>query len=246
MTPENKQEILEHAMREYNNNVNPREACGVLYIEKGKEKYMPCKNIATAQINFILDPMDYAKAESRGSVVAIVHSHFNQSAKPSQGDLKACEASGLPWHIVSVPSETWHYWEPSGYKAPLLGREYLHGVLDCYSLIQDWYKLKRGITLPPFEREELWWEKGQDYYMRNFESFGFHKIDPKTVKEGDVIIMQIGKTKVANHAAIYLEGDIILHHMIDRLSSRDAYGDSNGGYWRKCTVAVVRYGKEDV
>lgn len=234
MTPEIKLEILEHAKKDF-----PRESCGLLYVESGRQKYMPCRNKAGAQINFIMDAMDYATAESLGSVQAIVHSHCNQSAKPSQGDLVSCEATKLPWYILALPSETWHYLEPTGYQAPLFGREFLHGVLDCYSLIRDWYQLKRGILLPDFERDELWWEKGQDMYMENFEKAGFYKVDPKTIKEGDAILMQVGKTSVANHAALYLEGDIILHHLINRLSSRDVYG----GYWRKHTRAVVRYGK---
>lgn len=233
MTPELQQQIINHAKGEF-----PKESCGLLYVQNGVEKYMPCRNKAVKQIDFILDPLDYIRVSSLGSILGVVHSHCNIPAKPSQGDLVACEASGLPWHIISLPNETWHSWEPNGFKAPLYGREYLHGVLDCYSLIQDWYQIKKGITLPDFEREEGWVEKNQDLYMENFEKANFYKIDPKTIREGDIILMQVGKSSIVNHGAIYLEGDIILHHLINRLSSRDVYG----GYWRKCTREVVRYG----
>ena len=233
MTPEIKQEILDHAKKEF-----PREACGLLYIQNGEEKYMPCRNKAVKQIDFIMDPLDYIKVASIGSITGVVHSHCNVAAVPSQADLVSCEASGLPWHIVSIPTETWHSWSPNGFQAPLFGRQYLHRVLDCYSLIRDWYKIKRDIVLPDFEREEGWVEKGHDLYMQNFHKANFYKIDPKEIKEGDIVLMQVGKTTLVNHGAIYLEGDIILHHLIDRLSSRDVYG----GYWRKCTRAVIRYG----
>ncbi|KAG0739940.1 hypothetical protein G6F24_017181 [Rhizopus arrhizus] len=69
-----------------------------------------------------------------------------------------CEASGLPWHIVSVgqlagEAPTCHdiqTIEPCGYVAPLEGRQFAHGILDCYSLVRDFYALELGITLSQY------------------------------------------------------------------------------------------------
>ena len=74
------------------------------------------------------------------------------SPEPSQADRVACEATALPWFIVSFPSGHWTELRPQGYAAPLVGREWSHGVLDCYSLIRDWYAQERGIDLPDFPR----------------------------------------------------------------------------------------------
>jgi len=58
---------LEHAQKD-----SPQEACGLLTIYKGKEKYYPCKNIAEEQGDyFILDPDDWMKAEDEGEVIAV-------------------------------------------------------------------------------------------------------------------------------------------------------------------------------
>jgi cell wall-associated NlpC family hydrolase len=44
-------------------------------------------------------------------------------------------------------------------------------------------------------------------------------------------------SSVPNHAAIYIGGDIILHHVYGRLSNRQIYG----GYWRKHTTHHLRH-----
>ena len=94
---------FEHAMREY-----PREACGLVVLVDGSHFYMPCRNLADAGDHFVMDPMGYMEADERGEIVAVVHSHPDGPALPSSYDIAAQQATGLPWHIVSVPSGEWH------------------------------------------------------------------------------------------------------------------------------------------
>lgn len=230
MRDETKDAIRKHAEKEY-----PREACGLILNIEGKERYVPCRNIAERQSEFILEPADFAAAEDIGDIISIVHSHCNQPSNPSQADLVGCESSGLPWHIISWPNESWSYLEPKGYRAPLLGREFSHGLLDCYALIRDWYRESLGIELIDFDRSEEWWKKGGNLYLENFEKAGFRPVE--NVAKGDVILMQVA-SPVVNHAGIYLGDDVMIHHLMGRLSCREVYG----GYWRKHTRMVIRYG----
>ncbi|MGV0958214.1 MAG: C40 family peptidase [Limnohabitans sp.] len=235
MRAENKALALEHARAEY-----PREACGLLVIRKGREVYARCRNIGVGTDQFVIHPEDYAAVDIQGEIVGVVHSHPGTSPEPSQADRVACEASGLPWHIVGIPREDWVRIEPTGFVAPLVGREWSHGVLDCYSLVRDWFRSERGVLLPNFARFDDWWKRGENLYLDNFSQVGFEVInsaDLRDLQPGDCFLMQVA-SPVPNHAAVYLGDGLILHHLQGRLSSRDVYG----GYWQKVTTHVLRYG----
>lgn len=236
LSPTSKNNIISHAKQEF-----PREACGLVIIKNGRQKYIPCRNLAHGTDNFILCPNDYMKADSEGEIVAVIHSHPNLSCKPSQADLVACESSGLPWFIVGLPSEEWSEIEPNGYKAPLIGREWSHGVLDCYTIIKDYYSQELGLDIPNFERSDEWWNRGENLYVDNFSKAGFYKIKMEELQVGDVIIMCVASS-VPNHGAIYLGNNQILHHVHGRLSSRDVYG----GYWLKHSVLFLRHEKNHI
>lgn len=227
---ENIREAAEaHAAKEY-----PRESCGLVVLIAGVEHYVPCKNTAVSSEHFQIAPEQYAAAEDAGTITAIIHSHPDYSAEPSQADRVACEDSGLPWHIVGYPSLKWCSIAPEGYRAPLIGREFSHGILDCYTLIQDWYLENKGVELIDIPRRDEWWKKGENLYSENFVRAGFTVTDD--LHEGAVILMQV-LSDVPNHAAIYVEDNIILHHLHGRLSCRDVYG----GYWRKHTTHILKF-----
>lgn len=223
--------IMEHAQSSPD-----REACGLVTVHRGRLVYQRCRNIAASPTEFEIHPEDYIDAEAIG-IVAVVHSHLHASAEPSMADLVGCEKSGLPWIIVSVTSGAVKAFEPKGYQAPLIGRPFAHGVLDCFSLARDYYA-GQGISVLDFEREPNWWEKNQDMLTpENFAKAGFVVVTDGSLEEGDGIVMQNGKTAVPNHVGIYLGDGVILHHCSDRLSSRQPYG----GYWAKVTRYVVRH-----
>lgn len=213
------------------------EACGLVVIHRGRKIYVRCGNAAEdASSNFIIPAKDWVAADHLGEVVGIVHSHPDRRPLPSQADLVSCERSGLPWTIVNPRTGEFHVFEPSGYAAPLYGREYCFGVLDCYTFVQDYYRQTYGIVLRDYEREERFWEKGQELYLDHLEAEGFYRIDEKDARPGDSIIMNID-SDIGNHAGVYVGDGLFGHHLCKRLSSRDIYG----GYYRKHTLMFVRH-----
>lgn len=226
------------AVREHAAECAPRECCGLAVVVLGKLRYWRCRNDYTGTDDvFVLNPDDYAAAEDAGAVVGVVHSHVAQSPDPSVADLVAIEKSGLPWLIVNHPVGTWRVVDPSGFVAPLLGRPFAHGVLDCYSLCRDYYREHCNILLPDFPRDDFWWEKpGQNLYLDHFKEAGFFEIEERELREHDGILMQAAADR-PNHAAIYIGDQRIIQHVLGRLSSRDVWG----GWWRKNATHFLRH-----
>ena len=228
-----KNAALKHAKEQ-----DPRESVGVLIVIKGKEQYYPCNNLSTySQQCFILDPEDYVKADALGEITAIVHSHPVTPPSPSQADKVSCEQSGLKWHIVNPKTEMWGYCEPTGYKPPLIGRQWVWGVTDCWSLVRDYYKEQHNIQLLDYERPTT----PQDFldnplFEQYAERTGFRQLNKdEKLQKGDVLLMSILHPTL-NHVAIFL-GDEILHHLADRLSTREPYNE----WLLKCTGKRYRY-----
>jgi proteasome lid subunit RPN8/RPN11 len=238
--------LTENNFRKHAEDCYPNECCGLIAVVKGREKYFPCENKSNNKDHFLLSPEDYSVVEDQGEIIAICHSHPDAPATPSQADRVSCETSRLEWYIISVDKESSIAsgeivsLTPSGYVAPLVGRTFSHGVLDCYALIRDWYKQEKNIDLLDFDRQDEWWNDSvSNLYMDGFPKAGFINTGQHTDLEvGDVLLMQIrSKNNVPNHAAIYIGASTILHHLYGRLSSRDIYG----GMWQEYTRAVLRY-----
>lgn len=224
------------AIRAHAASAYPNESCGVVVVRKGKQVYHPCRNTSSVPgSQFAIAPEDYADAEDTGTITHIVHSHPNAAAVPSEADRIGCEQTGLPWIIINWPNGDLHEFAPSGYVAPLVGRQYIHGILDCYAIIRDYFAVEHQIAIPDYDREDKWWLKGQNLYAENFAAAGFVEITDGGMEVGDVLLMQMA-APVINHAAIYLGNNHILQHCHGRLSSRDVYG----GYWQRCTVKTLR------
>ena len=234
--------ILEHAKDEY-----PKEICGVI----SGGKYYRCRNISThPEGEAQLHPADAKEFEGR--IEAFVHSHPDATSRMSLSDRVQMEFFNIPYVIVGYPSSDFGFYVPTGFKAPLLGRQFYHGILDCYQLIKDFYERELSITIPDFEREDKWWEdaNASSLYMENFSKAGFQPVSD--LKYGDVIICTVGNTKHPNHALIYLGevgtfkseevpeaygSSIVFHHMYGRKSTREVYGDQ----WREKTNVIVRH-----
>ena len=127
--------IMAHTAAEY-----PRECCGVVVQKSRVQRYIPCRNLATDPTeHFHLSPEDYAAAEDWGTVIAIVHSHPDATTQASELDKAQCDATLLPWHIVSWPEGDLRTIQPRG-ELPLLERPFVLGHFDCWGLVMSYFR----------------------------------------------------------------------------------------------------------
>jgi hypothetical protein len=235
MNPEARAAALFAAME-----ASPRESCGLVVVVNGKERYWPCRNISACDGDFTIDPADYLAASRAGTIVAVCHSHPDGFPDPSPADRASCEKWGLPWHIVSPhlgdPGQgQWFSFEPSGWRAPLIGRQWTWGIHDCWALVRDWY-CEQGLELRDFERpidpDEF---LRQPLFEELYGATGFVAIPREDLRAGDSVL-QSRFSPGLNHVGVIQPDGRLLHHVQGRLSSADLYGEGQ----QRCTGKVLR------
>jgi proteasome lid subunit RPN8/RPN11 len=224
--------IKDHALQEY-----PKECCGFLT----PQGYVPVQNVAPDPINdFMVSPRDYLNTKDK---LMIVHSHPVQDAFdhlkykpgfwpfcPTQTDMEGQLLHEMPWAIVVTDGKSCtdpFHWGDHLLDLPLIGREFRHGVTDCYSAIRAWFKQEVGAYLPDIPRNDNWWETDLDLYHAKGPSVGLRKLrDGEKPKRGDVGLMKVGgqNVKTVNHGLVYLGDGTVYHHLPGRLSRREAFG----------------------
>ena len=239
---------LEEIMRNEGIAVYPKEACGLIVTDRKRSIAVPCKNVAEDPCaHFMIDPTDYANACQLGEVIGVWHTHVELSPKPSEADLACCEVTALPWYIMGIyraedgsfhtsPIESFG---PSGFEMPYVGRPYVMGVFDCFSLLRDFYGREFNIPLKDYPRIREDGDLNRAHMPEVATELGFVRLLDEVPRHGDVFLIQTDHD-FPGHIAIYLEGGLILHHMHGRLSMRDVYG----GYWFKHTTHHLRYGTQ--
>ncbi|EHH5206530.1 phage tail protein [Escherichia coli] len=225
---------------------NPfEEVCGLVI---DNERFYPCVNASkTPHNSFKISEDDYIKADDLGVITAIFHSHVDDLPVLSALDRQQQVISGVPWLLYS--GGVIREYRPVPH---LLGRKFIHGVSDCYTMFRDAYHLC-GVDLPDFERKDGWWLRGENLYIRNLPVNGFFQIKPEEIQPGDVIIRQPFKGADPCHAMIYLGDNMVLHHdhagtLSRREPMRPAYVRQTHSIWRyeQCSLLDLQGICEDI
>lgn len=122
----------------------------------------------------------------------------------------------------------------------LQGLEFEEGWQDCYTLAQDFYRLKMGVELRDYARPGKWFMIGDfAFFDRLFQREGFYQAttNPHDVMIGDAILMGLGRTEVSNHLAIYVGRGQILHHLTGQKSRLDSYNLR----WKERVTKILRH-----
>lgn len=227
---------------------DPREACGVI---RGKRRHLEAIALTNYDRRVKKVAMRAAEVyalESDGwAIQAIWHSHVRQTLEPSDTDLLQCKKSGVPWLIYGYPNRRTKWISPEQHlELPLIGREFHHGVVDCYTLIRDYYRSVLDVDLPDFVREDDWWMRGGNVYLENLEAAGFYPIERKDIeredlRQHDVLLMRMAPTgvrlKYPSHGAVYVGASKIRQHLQGRRSEMVFLSPY---YWNR-TTHIARF-----
>lgn len=244
MFKEHHNAILEHAVEEA-----PKEALGVI----SGGQYIRLKNVHPDPNNhFRMSDADIVAYVLPKKIEALVHSHpsdwevltseeLDQGKHPrpilrkgpSQKDMQQQILMGIPWIIAFENARfgTWGIfdWGKHTLELPILGRDFIHGVEDCYELIRKYEWQTNTNFLDPYPRDDFWWDtEGEeaDIYMKNFEGWGYHRITPRNPSElefGDVFIYRL-MSDTYNHGGVYGERGSVWHHPPNKLSHATPLG----------------------
>ena len=205
-------EVEQKALRDWMTACWPDEGCGLIVdgrfygLPNRAERPRGSYRIAASDITRIRDV--------HGAIQGIVHSHPDGWACPSSLDMERQAEWDVPFGII-VSHE-------SGCEAPvwfgrqvarpaLVGRGFRHGITDCKSLIDDWFAHHRGVQLLDQPRDWEWWANGGNLYQDCFARAGFTDIAEADLQPGDCVLFAI-RSRVPNHAAVFLEGEKVIHH----------------------------------
>lgn len=217
----------------------PQEACGIL----AGGQYLPIDNVHEDPEHHFAMP----GSVWRFGPEAVFHSHTNRRKAPSRDDMEQQIRSALPWAIVTTDGKVVS--DPVWFGdqvpiPPLIGRDFVHGVTDCFSLARDWYRM-RGIVFPDVPRDDEWWNDGGNLYLDYMMQSGFRifHVGPDysgPLEIGDGLLMRISRqVKVPHHGAVYVGNGKMIHHLADTTHPRLSV-EEPVHRWRKYVTHWIR------
>lgn len=188
----------------------------------GQPVVVPTENVAEVPTHeatpaLVLDDHEY---------VMFLHSHTQLDSEglidprsPSKQDMEAQLLSGREWGLAycdgSQCTELLTWGNPHN-RPPLLGREFILNIQDCYEIARDWHFQDSGIELPAVPRSHDWIHKGEDLIMETFSTGSFQAIAASinnNCQPGDIVLMKTPMSPVVNHVAVYVgNGEVLTHH----------------------------------
>lgn len=226
----------------------PAESCGLVI----GGRYIACENAALPAEQHTGEDgcgcclcsfsiKDEVYLQHSGKIQMVVHSHPNGPAHPSKADMESQMATDVAWAIIPLDENRIGktvVWGGDCPMAPVIGREFVHGIWDCYSAIRDVFKLGKDaleaqgiegwpyapVDLPVYPRDDQWWTDGEsNFYEEKPQEIGFIEVSREDVRPGDVFLCRVHSSRL-NHGGVLLGNNLILHHLPRRLSRREAAG----------------------
>ena len=222
---------IQQQLLQYSEQQKPNEACGLL-IQKGRSiQFLPCENTEVEPTKtFQISPDDFIKASEQGELLAVFHSHPDGEPFLSSADRFYQIQTQLTWVLAVSGSLKVFPCVPR-----LRGREFEYGVNDCAVLVRDAFTLS-GIEIEDHPRTTMDADHTSDALRQHMLNVGFKVVDDNSqIQAGDVILTSIKGN--AQHLALYLGNEQMLHHAYNTLSRREPFSE----HWKFQLHSVMRH-----
>jgi proteasome lid subunit RPN8/RPN11 len=185
---------------------------------------------------FRIDPADYARLEPLG-IRGVWHSHLELDAF-SATDQQVMRADVLPWAVYCLRTDRFHQCDPLAV-APYVGRPFVYGIYDCYSLVRNYLAQEHDIHLPVWQRHTYgeWNERNFTPFDEEFPKYAKRLPSHLPLQDGDVVGMNLGSNSGhTDHIGIINSDRLLLHHLAEKESRVDVFG----GIWQRQLRWVMR------
>lgn len=227
--------------------LTPQQQCEIRRLASKRPEHEACgfvlndgRVVATANIaldpsrQFEISPSDYAANDALG-IAGVWHSHLTLEAF-SPLDQQVLLADPMPWAIYCLATGTFVQCAP-GAVAPLIGRPFVYGIYDCYSLTSDFLS-GLGVTMPSWPRGLYgeWNCPGFSPFDDQASSVG-NPVQGESYQRGDILLFNLGDhAGHTDHIGVFVDHRRFLHHPADRSSRVDRFGS----WWERRVRLVVR------
>lgn len=181
----------------------------------------------------------FSSALDPEKAVGIIHIDKASTLEVSDTIRQEMNTYNLPYTIIGKTKNHSKSYFPDRYfeRVDYENRVFVYGVLDCYTLIRDWYRNNHDVWIPAnIDRAFGWWYSGRNLYVDMYEEYGFVQVYEK-IKIGDVLLFKFDNG-MPSHSAIYVGQGNMLHHMIGRFSCVEPFD----GIYKTSLAGVLRYG----
>lgn len=200
---------------------HPNESCGIVLLSG---EVIECPNVAENKKNSFSIPFE-AIENFKHEIKYIFHSHcFYEDVVFSDADEQISTKLKIPYILYNTVSDNFYYFAPKK-DLPYEGRVFVPPILDCVSLVVDFYEKELGLTVQdigthPFRLREnsrsffkemvnVWQHQDKQKILEHFLDNDFYEVEE--LKKYDIIVCNYyKKIEAYTHVSIYLGNNKIL------------------------------------
>lgn len=233
---------------------HPNESCGLVLVS---DEIVECQNVAQNKKNSFAIPFDEI-SKFEHEIKYIFHSHcFHEDVIFSDVDEQISTKIQIPYILYNTVSDEFSFFAPKPF-LPYEGRVFAPPLLDCVSLVVDYYENEFGITIQDIENHpfrlrdstrsffkdmvNVWQHQDKQKILEHFLFNGFYEVEE--LQKNDIIVCNYyKKIEAYTHVSIYLGNGKILTYSDAKTKILDWPDEERLLFWNYKFLRHKKYGE---